>query len=136
MFWCCFQHEFYAVVHLAALKAVGESVQIPLKYYHNNITGSINLLEVCKTMMLLIRIYNDNVVFFLPSYTSRLIWTNNFIFLMSNFLSDYLYSSESPIMVSQKYYFPFAVYEGTWCLEFCVLFLCDSLWCSKLSPYQ
>ena len=41
-----FQHEFYAVIHLAALKAVGESVEIPLRYYHNNITGSVNLLEV------------------------------------------------------------------------------------------
>ena len=40
------QHEFYAVIHLAALKAVGESLEIPLQYYHNNITGSINLLEV------------------------------------------------------------------------------------------
>lgn len=43
-----FQHEFYAVVHLAALKAVGESVEIPLQYYHNNVTGSINLLQVRK----------------------------------------------------------------------------------------
>lgn len=46
----CFQHNFYAVVHLAALKAVGESVQIPLQYYNNNITGSINLLEVCSVI--------------------------------------------------------------------------------------
>lgn len=42
------KHNFYAVVHLAALKAVGESVQIPLQYYNNNITGSINLLECMK----------------------------------------------------------------------------------------
>jgi len=42
------KHEFYAVVHLAALKAVGESVEIPLRYYHNNVTGSINLLECMK----------------------------------------------------------------------------------------
>lgn len=42
------KHDFYAVVHLAALKAVGESVQIPLRYYHNNIMGSINLLECMK----------------------------------------------------------------------------------------
>lgn len=35
-----------AVIHFAGLKAVGESVQIPLKYYKNNITGTINLLEV------------------------------------------------------------------------------------------
>ncbi len=35
-----------AVIHFAGLKAVGESVSIPLKYFHNNITGTLNLLEV------------------------------------------------------------------------------------------
>ena len=34
-----------AVIHFAGLKAVGESVQIPLTYYHNNITGTLILLE-------------------------------------------------------------------------------------------
>ena len=36
------------VIHFAALKAVGESVEEPLKYYHNNINGLINILSVCK----------------------------------------------------------------------------------------
>ncbi len=35
-----------AVIHFAALKAVGESVAQPLRYYQNNITGTLNLLEV------------------------------------------------------------------------------------------
>lgn len=35
-----------AVIHCAALKAVGESVQKPLEYYHNNITGTLTLLRV------------------------------------------------------------------------------------------
>lgn len=35
-----------AVIHFAGLKAVGESVQQPLRYYHNNLTGTIHLLEV------------------------------------------------------------------------------------------
>ncbi|MDR0856421.1 MAG: UDP-glucose 4-epimerase GalE [Clostridiales bacterium] len=35
-----------AVIHFAGLKAVGESVQIPLKYYQNNIVSTLNLLEV------------------------------------------------------------------------------------------
>lgn len=35
-----------AVMHFAGLKAVGESVSIPLKYYHNNITGTLTLLDV------------------------------------------------------------------------------------------
>lgn len=33
------------VIHFAAYKAVGESVQQPLKYYHNNLTGLMNLLQ-------------------------------------------------------------------------------------------
>ena len=36
-----------SVIHFAALKAVGESVQKPLEYYHNNLTGTIIL---CKQM--------------------------------------------------------------------------------------
>ncbi|MDP1725385.1 MAG: UDP-glucose 4-epimerase GalE [Bacteroidota bacterium] len=34
-----------AVIHFAANKAVGESVALPLKYYENNVGGTINLLE-------------------------------------------------------------------------------------------
>jgi UDP-glucose 4-epimerase len=37
-----------AVIHFAGLKAVGESVSIPLHYYHNNITGTIILCEIMK----------------------------------------------------------------------------------------
>jgi UDP-glucose 4-epimerase len=35
-----------AVIHFAGLKAVGESVAQPLRYYHNNVTGTINLCRV------------------------------------------------------------------------------------------
>jgi UDP-glucose 4-epimerase len=35
-----------AVIHFAGLKAVGESVEIPLDYYYNNISGTISLLRV------------------------------------------------------------------------------------------
>lgn len=34
------------VIHFAGLKAVGESSQIPLEYYDNNIAGTVNLLQV------------------------------------------------------------------------------------------
>jgi UDP-glucose 4-epimerase len=36
------------VIHFAAYKAVGESVELPLKYYHNNIASLVNLLELCR----------------------------------------------------------------------------------------
>lgn len=41
-------HKFDAVIHFAGLKAVGESVQIPLEYYHNNLTGTFHLCEMMK----------------------------------------------------------------------------------------
>ncbi|MBQ3690393.1 MAG: UDP-glucose 4-epimerase GalE [Bacteroidales bacterium] len=37
-----------SIIHFAASKAVGESVQVPLKYYRNNINGLINILEAMK----------------------------------------------------------------------------------------
>jgi UDP-glucose 4-epimerase len=39
-------HEFFGVIHFAGLKAVGESVDKPLLYYNNNVSGTITLLEV------------------------------------------------------------------------------------------
>ena len=42
------EHDFFGVIHFAGLKAVGESVAEPLKYYQNNVTGTLNLLEVMK----------------------------------------------------------------------------------------
>lgn len=40
------KHQIEAVLHFAAYKAVGESVEKPLMYYHNNIQGTVSLLEV------------------------------------------------------------------------------------------
>ena len=40
--------EIRSVIHFAGLKAVGESVSVPLRYYHNNVTGTLIL---CSVMM-------------------------------------------------------------------------------------
>ena len=41
------KHDIDSVIHFAGLKAVGESVEKPLKYYQNNVTGT---LVLCETM--------------------------------------------------------------------------------------
>ena len=38
-------HKIESVIHFAGLKAVGESGQIPLTYYQNNVTGTLVLCE-------------------------------------------------------------------------------------------
>ena len=50
------------VIHFAGLKAVGESVEKPLKYYENNVSGTINLLNCMKR-------YNVNKIVFSSSAT-------------------------------------------------------------------
>lgn len=42
------KNNIESVIHFAGLKAVGESVQKPLEYYYNNITGTLNLLKIMK----------------------------------------------------------------------------------------
>ena len=41
-------HRFDAVIHFAALKSVGESVQKPIEYYQNNVAGTINLCDMMR----------------------------------------------------------------------------------------
>ncbi|XP_064108312.1 UDP-glucose 4-epimerase-like isoform X1 [Macrobrachium nipponense] len=42
------KHKIDYVIHFAAMKAVGESMQFPLIYYKNNVIGTINLMEAMK----------------------------------------------------------------------------------------
>jgi UDP-glucose 4-epimerase len=43
------RHPVEAVIHFAGLKAVGESTELPLAYYDNNVTGTLNLLDCMRT---------------------------------------------------------------------------------------
>jgi UDP-glucose 4-epimerase len=45
VFW---ENDIDSVIHFAGLKAVGESVNLPLRYYHNNITGTLVLCQAMK----------------------------------------------------------------------------------------
>lgn len=42
------KEDIDSVIHFAGYKAVGESVRKPLEYYHNNITGTLNLCDVMR----------------------------------------------------------------------------------------
>ena len=42
------ENKIDEVIHFAGLKAVGESCEKPIEYYHNNITGTLNLVDVMR----------------------------------------------------------------------------------------
>ena len=56
------KNEIEAVIHFAGYKAVGESVEEPLKYYKNNLIGTLNLIEVMEE-------YNTKNIVFSSSAT-------------------------------------------------------------------
>lgn len=55
-------YDIDAVIHFAGLKAVGESNELPLKYYDNNVSGTVALCEVMKA-------HNVNRILFSSSAT-------------------------------------------------------------------
>jgi len=54
------QNHFKAVIHLAGVKAVGESVQKPLEYYQNNVTGALTLLQAIRRAKIPIFIFSSS----------------------------------------------------------------------------
>ncbi len=51
------ENDFNGVIHFAGLKAVGESVEIPLKYYENNVSATINLMKLMEAYKV------ENIIF-------------------------------------------------------------------------
>ncbi|XP_041360060.1 UDP-glucose 4-epimerase-like [Gigantopelta aegis] len=63
------KYKFYAVIHFAGLKAVGESCQHPLLYYKNNVEGTVSLLEVMSEYGVCNIIFSSSAtVYGLPQY--------------------------------------------------------------------
>ena len=63
------RHHIEAVVHFAGLKAVGESVEKPLEYFDNNISGTITLLRAMKDLNIKRIIFSSSAtVYGTPQY--------------------------------------------------------------------
>lgn len=59
-------HQIDAVIHYAALKAVGESVDQPLRYYENNIGGTCNLLEAMVAAKVKCLVFSSSATVYAP----------------------------------------------------------------------
>lgn len=65
-------NKFTAVIHFAGLKAVGESVQSPLAYYANNLTGTINLLRAMETYGVLNLVFSSSATVYGEANVNRI----------------------------------------------------------------
>ena len=66
------KHDIKGVIHLAGLKAVNESVSSPLKYYENNISSSITLLEAMDKFKINKLIFSSSATVYGDQHTSPL----------------------------------------------------------------
>ncbi|MDR3624526.1 MAG: UDP-glucose 4-epimerase GalE [Chlamydiales bacterium] len=63
------KYDPIAVFHFAALTAIGESVQNPAKYYHNNLIGTFNLLEAIRAYKTIPFLFSSTcAIYGLPHY--------------------------------------------------------------------
>lgn len=62
-------HNVDAVIHLAGLKAVGESIEQPIDYYANNIQGTISLLHAMQSALVKTLVFSSSAtVYGVPKY--------------------------------------------------------------------
>jgi len=54
------QYSFHGIIHFAAYKAVGESVEKPLKYYQNNLVGLLNMLSLMEEFKVLNFVFSSS----------------------------------------------------------------------------
>lgn len=115
------QHNIDAVIHFAGLKAVGESVSMPLRYYQNNVTGTIALCEVmakygCKNLVFSssATVYGDPVA--LPITEDLPLSTTNPYgaskLMVEGILTDLYNSDESWNIACLRYFNPVGAHES------------------------
>ena len=61
------RHDIKAVMHFAGLKAVGESVSMPLHYFENNISGTLNLCKIMSRFNVRELVFSSSATVYKPS---------------------------------------------------------------------
>ncbi|KAI7685448.1 hypothetical protein SSS_10538 [Sarcoptes scabiei] len=117
------EHRFDAVMHFAALKSVAESCRMPLKYYRNNVGGTMVLLDVMEKFSVKKLIFSSSAtVYGRPEYlpidenhrtgtelTSSYGRTKYFI---EEILKDLSHSDPDWSIVSLRYFNPVGAHES------------------------
>lgn len=117
-----FQKEkFDGVIHFAAYKAVGESVEEPLKYYENNLFSLINLLKVMREFQVNKFVFSSSCTVYgqpeqLPvtEDTPRLPASSpygNTKTMAEDIIRDYIFSKPSVKAISLRYFNPIGAHE-------------------------
>ncbi len=114
-------HKIDAVIHFAAFKAVGESCKLPLKYYENNISGTVALLKVMEKFGVKKIIFSSSATVYgtperLPlDETCRLSTTNPYgstKLMMENIMQDVYKADKEWNIILLRYFNPVGAHES------------------------
>ncbi len=116
------ENQIDAVIHFAGLKAVGESVSVPLKYYENNLISTLSLVSVMKEFGCNNIIFSSSATVYgtgLPPYTEdttlTLSTTNPYgttKLFIERILTDYCYADKSFNAILLRYFNPVGAHES------------------------
>ncbi len=116
-------YKIDAVIHFAGLKAVGESEKNPLKYYQNNVCGTLSLLEAMKNINLKQLVFSSSAtVYGIPQYlpydeSHPLIPINPYgrtKFQIEQILQDIAISDKDWRIIALRYFNPVGAHESGW----------------------
>ena len=114
-------HTIDAVIHFAALKAVGESCRMPLKYYENNISGTVSLLKIMDKHNVKKIIFSSSATVYgdperLPlDENCRLSTTNPYgstKLMMENIMQDLYKADDAWTIILLRYFNPVGAHES------------------------
>ena len=113
-------HNITEVIHFAGLKAVGESVEKPLEYYHNNLTGTLILLQVMRRHNVKRIVFSSSTVYGSPKTVPikedfPLSTTNPYgatKLMIENMLRDLYHSDNSWSIALLRYFNPIGAHES------------------------
>lgn len=114
-------HHIEAVIHFAGLKAVGESTEQPLRYYNNNVTGSLSLLSAMKSAKVRILAFSSSATVYgspniIPiNESAPLAATNPYgrsKLMVEEILRDLSISDDSLHIVLLRYFNPVGAHES------------------------
>ena len=114
-------HNFDAVIHFAAFKAVGESCKLPLKYYENNISGTVSLLKIMEKHNVKKIIFSSSATVYgdpekLPlDENCRLSTTNPYgstKLMMENIMQDLYKADNAWNIILLRYFNPVGAHES------------------------
>ncbi len=115
------EHNIDAVIHFAGLKAVGESSEIPLSYYHNNVSGSVTLLQVMAKHQVKNLVFSSSATVYGENNESPLVETmptsatnpyGQTKLMIENILFDLAKSDASWSIACLRYFNPIGAHES------------------------